>query len=79
VTGLTGSAAGAGGSTATLTGTSDVIPFGAPETGFGGASRSHNDDLLLAGVVSLLGAALATTFAIRRRRISIAQDVNEGA
>ena len=76
VTGLTGTAAGAGGSTATATptGTSDVIPSGAPQTGFGGASRSHNGDLLLAGLLTLFGATLAMTFAMRRRRTFTVQD-----
>jgi hypothetical protein len=80
VTGLTGSAAGVGGSTGSPTpaGTSDVIPLGSPQTGFGGASRSHNEALLLAGVLTIFGAALAMTVAIRRRRIAITREMNKG-
>lgn len=72
VTGRTGSASGAGGSTGatTATGTSDVIPFGSPQTGLGGASRSRDGDLLLGGVLALLGAGVASTVAVRRRRAS---------
>jgi hypothetical protein len=70
VTGTTGSAGGAGGSTGTsaVTGTLGVIPFGSPQTGLGGASRSSDGDLLIPGVVAIIGAALAMAFAIRRRR-----------
>jgi hypothetical protein len=73
-TGLTGSAAGAGGSTGTGTGTATglgitgVVPTGAPQTGFGGASRSRDDALSYTGVLVLIGAALASALAIRRRR-----------
>jgi hypothetical protein len=70
VTGTTGSAAGAGGSTGTsvVTGTLGVIPFGSPQTGLGGASHSSDGDLLIPGVVAIIGAALAMAFAVRRRR-----------
>jgi hypothetical protein len=74
-TGRTGSAAGAGGSTgtgrATGLGTTGVVPTGAPQTGFGGASRSRDDALSYAGVLVLIGAALASVLAIRRRRTGL--------
>lgn len=73
-TGLTGTAAGAGGSTGT---TATVIPTGAPQTGFGGASRSHDSDFLFAGVIALIGAGLALTIAIRRRQPLSVQGANE--
>jgi hypothetical protein len=61
VTGTAGSAPGAGG-------TASVIPVGGAQTGLGGAARASDDYLLLPGVLALLGAALALTFAARRRR-----------
>jgi hypothetical protein len=76
VTGLTGSAPGAGGSTG-LVGTVGAIPSGAPQTGFGGASRSRDGDLMFAGVIALIGAGLALTIAVRRRRTFAAQGANE--
>jgi hypothetical protein len=76
VTGLTGSAPGAGGSTG-LVGTVGAIPSGAPQTGFGGASHSRDSDLLFAGALALIGAALASTVAIRRRRTFSVQGTNE--
>jgi hypothetical protein len=78
VTGLTGSAPGAGGSTG-LVGTLGAIPSGAPQTGFGGASRSRDSDLMFAGVIALFGAGLALTIAVRRRRTFFAQGGNETA
>jgi hypothetical protein len=76
-TGLTGTAAGAGGSTGTIVGTLGAIPSGAPQTGFGGASRSHDSDFLYAGSLAFLGAGLALSVAIRRRRTLSVQGVNE--
>jgi len=78
-TGLTGTAAGAGGSTGppTIVGTLGAIPSGAPQTGFGGASRSHDSDFLYAGTIALIGAGLALTIAIRRRRTLSVQGANE--
>lgn len=69
VTGRTGTAAGAAGTTHTSAlGQFGVIPFGAPQTGFGGeAHASSNEILLLPGLVALLGAGFAMVFAIRRR------------
>jgi hypothetical protein len=61
VTGTAGSAPGAGG-------TASVIPLGGAQTGLGGAARASDDYLLLPGVLALLGAALALTVAVRRRR-----------
>jgi hypothetical protein len=81
VTGRTGSAAGAGGSTGTsaVVGTLGLIPSGSPQTGFGGASHSSDGDLLIPGVVAIIGAALAMAFAIRRRRILPDQGSHEGS
>jgi hypothetical protein len=78
-TGLTGSAPGAGGSTGppTIVGTFGAVPFGAPQTGLGGASHSRDSDLLFAGALALVGAGLALTVAIRRRRTLSVQDANE--
>src|SRR5580704_927212 len=79
--GSTGSAAGAGGSAGTGTamglGTIGVVPTGAPQTGFGGASRSRDDALSYAGVLVLFGAALAAALAIRRRRTGFTLGVHE--
>jgi len=50
-----------------------VTPTGAPETGFGGASRTGSNPLMIAlGGLALLGAAAAATEALRRRRMSAA-------
>ena len=80
-TGLTGSAAGARGSTGTGTatglGTTGVVPTGAPQTGFGGASHSRDAALSYAGVLVLFGAALASGVAIRRRRTGFTLGVHE--
>jgi hypothetical protein len=82
-TGLTGSAPGAGGSTGTGRagglGTTGVVPTGAPQTGFGGASRSRDDTLAYAGVLVLIGAALASALAIRRRRTGFTLGVHESS
>ena len=69
-TGRTGSAPPAGGSTGppTIVGTFGAVPSGAPQTGFGGASRSRDGELVFAGVIAFIGAGLAFTIAIRRRR-----------
>ena len=79
MTGLTGSALGAGGSTGTglTSGTVGVVPSGAPQTGFGGASRSRDGDPVFAGVFVLIGAALAATLAIRRRRTCFSSGFHE--
>jgi hypothetical protein len=73
LTGLAGASGGAGGSTGTRTnlGATGVVPTGAPQTGFGGSSRSHEDPLVLAGTIALIGAGLASAIAIVRRRSSI--------
>jgi hypothetical protein len=78
-TGQTGSAPGAGGSTGPPTkivGTLGSVPFGAPQTGFGGASHSRDGNLLFAGVLALVGAGLALTIAVRRRRTLAIQDAD---
>jgi hypothetical protein len=71
VGGGSGGAVGAGGSTG-LAGTSgtvaSVIPTGAPQTGFGGASRSTDPALVYAGGVALVAAGLTMALTIRRRR-----------
>jgi hypothetical protein len=78
-TGLTGTAAGAGGSTGppTIFGTLGAIPSGAPQTGFGGASRSHDSDFLYAGGLAFMGAVIALSIAIRRRQTLSVQGANE--
>jgi hypothetical protein len=78
LTGLTGSAPGAGGSTGTSpVGALGVVPSGGPETGLGGASHSRDNDLLFAAAFSFLGAGVALTVAIRRRRNFSVQGANE--
>jgi hypothetical protein len=77
VTGRTGSAAGAGGSTSSAAvEASGVIPFGSPQTGFGGASHSRNKALLLGGLLALFGAGVAMTLAMYRRRNFVARGVH---
>jgi hypothetical protein len=77
-TGLTGSAPGAGGSTGTSpVGAFGSVPSGGPQTGLGGASHSRDGNLLLAGALSFLGAGLALTIAVRRRRNFSVQGANE--
>jgi len=46
-----------------------IIPVGPPQTGLGGASHSTNDDLVILGIFSLIGSALATALALRRRQL----------
>lgn len=74
--GGSGGAAGAGGSTG-VAGTSGtvaaVIPTGAPQTGFGGASQSTNPALASVGGVALAAAALTMALTIRRRRRPLAE------
>jgi hypothetical protein len=79
VTGLTGSAPGAGGSTGppTNVGAFASIPSGGPQTGLGGASHSRDNDLLFAGSVAFMGAGLALTFALLRRRTLLLEAVDE--
>jgi hypothetical protein len=57
----TGSAAGSTGSTA-------IVPSGFPHTGFGGASHSRDNDLIVLGGSALIGAMLFGVIAVRRRR-----------
>jgi hypothetical protein len=71
--GGSGGAVGAGGSTGAggATGTvATVIPTGAPQTGFGGASLSRSPDLVYVGGIALTAAGLTMVLAIRRRRAS---------
>jgi hypothetical protein len=79
VTGLTGSAPGAGGSTGppTIVGAFGSIPSGGPQTGFGGASHSRDNDLLFAGALAFVGAGLASALGILRRRTLSLRDANE--
>jgi hypothetical protein len=69
--GGSGGAVGAGGSTG-VAGASGavaaVIPTGAPQTGFGGASQSTDPALVYAGGVALAAAGLTMALTIRRRR-----------
>jgi hypothetical protein len=78
-TGLTGSAAGAGGSTGppTIVGTLGAIPAGAPQTGFGGASRSTDSDFFFPAAIAFMAAGLAASVAIRRRRTHSLEGANE--
>ena len=69
--GGSGGAVGAGGSTgvAGASGTvASVIPTGAPQTGFGGASQSTDPALVSVGGAALAAAGLTLALAIRRRR-----------
>ena len=63
--GATGTKSGVGGSTGTV---AAVIPTGAPQTGFGGASLSTSPGLVYVGGVTLTAAGLTMALAIRRRR-----------
>ncbi len=56
----TGSAAGSGSSAA-------IVPSGFPHTGFGGASHSRDDDLIVLGVLALVAAMGFGLMAVRRR------------
>lgn len=72
--GGSGGAVGAGGSTgvAGASGTvAAVIPTGAPQTGFGGASQSTNPALVYVGSAALVAAGLTMALTIGRRRRSI--------
>ena len=72
--GGSGGAFGAGGSTgvAGASGTvAAVIPTGAPQTGFGGASQSTNPALVYVGGAALVAAGLTMALTIGRRRRSI--------
>jgi hypothetical protein len=63
--GSTGTGSGIGGATGTV---ASVIPTGAPQTGFGGASLSTNPALVYMGSIALAAAGLTMVLAIRRRR-----------
>jgi hypothetical protein len=65
--GSTGTGSGVGGSTGTV---AAVIPTGAPQTGFGGASLSTSPALVYVGGVTLTAAGLTMVLAIRRRHAS---------
>jgi hypothetical protein len=69
--GGSGGAVGAGGSTG-LAGASGtvgaVIPTGAPQTGFGGASQSTDPALVYSGGAALVAAGLTMALAVHRRR-----------
>ena len=57
-----------------------AIPSGGAQTGFGGASHSRDaTNLMVAGVLALIGAGLACIIAIRRRRAFSVQGANETA
>jgi hypothetical protein len=65
--GATGTGSGVGGSTGTV---AAVIPTGAPQTGFGGASLSTSPALVYVGGVALTAAGLTMVLALRRRHAS---------
>ena len=84
--GGSGGAVGAGGSTGTGSGIAGasgtvaaVIPTGAPQTGFGGASRSTSPAFLYVGGVALVGAVLTMVLAIRRRRRTMVESLQSPA
>jgi hypothetical protein len=66
--GSTGTGSGAGGASGTV---ASVIPTGAPQTGFGGASLSTSPALVYVGGVALTAAGLTMLLAIRRRRAAV--------
>ena len=66
--GSTGTGSGAGGASGTV---ASVIPTGAPQTGFGGASLSTRPALVYVGGVALTAAGLTMLLAIRRRRAAV--------
>ena len=66
--GATGTASGVGGATGTVR---SIIPTGAPQTGFGGASLSISPTLISIGSVVLAAAGLVMAWVIRRRRALI--------
>jgi hypothetical protein len=65
--GSTGTGSGSGSGSGTQTNSPAVVPKGAPQTGFGGASHSDDIPLVVFGALALLGAGLATVQATRRR------------
>ena len=76
--GGSGGAAGAGGSTglAGAAGTvATVIPTGAPQTGFGGASESTDPALVFVGGAALAAAGLTIALTVLRRRRPIAESL----
>jgi hypothetical protein len=78
VTGRTGASPGAAGSTAStgVGAATGVLPVGSAETGLGGASHSNNEDLVILGIVALIGSALASALALRRRQAHVVPDQN---
>ena len=78
VTGLTGSAPGAGGSTGppTNVGVFGSIPSGGPQTGLGGASHSRDTVFLFVAAFAFIGAGLALSLALLRRRALSLQGVD---
>lgn len=81
LTGLAGSSGGAGSATGQRTnlGATGIVPTGAPQTGFGGASLARDDRLVFAGILALIGAGLALTVGIVRRRPSSNPESQETA
>jgi len=75
--GGSGGAAGAGGSTglAGAAGTAAVIPTGAPQTGFGGASESTDPALVFVGGAALAAAGLTMVLTIRRQRRTMTESL----
>jgi hypothetical protein len=66
-----GSGSGGAGGSAGVAGTSGtvaaVIPTGAPQTGFGGASQSTDPALVYVGAAALAAAGLTMALTVRRR------------
>jgi hypothetical protein len=57
---------------------SGVIPLGAPQTGFGGASLAQNTVPLSIGALAILGSGVSAAVAIRRHRTqSSASNITE--
>ncbi len=71
------------GPTTTLPGTTSPsttftgIPLGAPATGGGGTSRGPNKFLLGAGLLSILGALVATSVGVSKRRRILRENIQE--
>lgn len=83
--GTTGGSTLAGGPTAHGSGgtaagsTAGVIPTGAPQTGFGGATHAPFDDLIALGALALAGSVAACATAMPRRRRLAGREGSSGS